>query len=316
MSKKISVIVPIYNTVKQLKKCLNSIKNQSYKNLEIICIDDGSSDGSEKLVDEVAKNDERFIVIHQANSGESNARNRGLELASGDVITFVDCDDWLEVDMYENLIGEMDNYDLDIVAGSWCKEFEDECQIMTNSKTVSEGVFGKGKFLEYIYMRDSYQGFAYMWNKLYKRTVLTDENGELIMFDTSLLIGGDVLYLAQAALNANRIKYIDRPFYHYYQRATSGIHTQNTNKMRDWIKAYLIVIELLEKSQADSNTINYARRFMAYHASNGLKIAIEQQDEKAKLYFKSIMEKQKNIYFKLNEDYPKRIEEYRQLLNE
>ena len=120
--RKVSVIVPVYNTQKELGRCLYSIQNQTYKNLEIICIDDGSTDGSEDIVDIFAKEDKRFTVVHQKNMGESGARNVGLKIATGDIIAFCDCDDWIESDTYEALMKEMDQYDLDISAGGWMKE--------------------------------------------------------------------------------------------------------------------------------------------------------------------------------------------------
>ena len=124
--KKISIIVPIYNTKNELSRCLSSICNQTYQNLEIICVDDGSSDGSEKIVDKFAKQDSRIVVIHQLNAGESNARNVGLRKATGDYIAFCDCDDWIDNDMYQILTDVMEKEDLDIVASGWYKE-TNEC---------------------------------------------------------------------------------------------------------------------------------------------------------------------------------------------
>ena len=94
----VSIIIPIYNTASYLRKCLDSAKNQTYTNLEIICVDDGSTDGSEKIVDEYL-DDERFVIIHKENGGESSARNTGLLKSTGDYIGFMDCDDWIEKDM-------------------------------------------------------------------------------------------------------------------------------------------------------------------------------------------------------------------------
>lgn len=101
--KKISVIIPVYNTRKELARCLESICGQAYRALEIICVDDGSTDGSGEMIDEFAKQDDRIIVIHKTNSGESNARNTGLKIATGEYIAFCDCDDWIDEDMYEVL---------------------------------------------------------------------------------------------------------------------------------------------------------------------------------------------------------------------
>lgn len=110
----ISVIVPIYNVEPYLNKCIDSIINQTYKNLEIILVDDGSTDRSGEICETYKKKDKRVRVIHQQNGGAASARNRGLEIATGKYIGFVDSDDYIAMDMYESLIGCMDN-DIDIV---------------------------------------------------------------------------------------------------------------------------------------------------------------------------------------------------------
>ncbi|HJA50079.1 MAG TPA: glycosyltransferase, partial [Candidatus Fusicatenibacter intestinipullorum] len=95
---KISVIIPVYNVEKYLKRCLDSVINQTYKNLEIILIDDGSTDNSGKICDEYAQKDERIIVIHKENGGVSSARNKGLDICIGDYISFIDSDDWINLE--------------------------------------------------------------------------------------------------------------------------------------------------------------------------------------------------------------------------
>ena len=101
---KISVIVPVYNCAPYVERCIRSILEQTYSNLEIICVDDGSSDDSGKILDVLACEDARIRVIHQKNTGASAARNAGIDVATGELITFVDSDDAIEPDMYETLI--------------------------------------------------------------------------------------------------------------------------------------------------------------------------------------------------------------------
>ena len=107
MGKKITVIVPVYNTKKFLTRCVNSILKQSYENLEVIIIDDGSTDGSAQVCDELSKSDKRVRVIHQKNKGIATTRNIGIENATGYYISFVDSDDYLEKDLYKNLYKSM-----------------------------------------------------------------------------------------------------------------------------------------------------------------------------------------------------------------
>ena len=316
MNKKISVIIPIYNAKQYLPKCLESICNQTYCNLEIVCIDDGSTDGAGEILDTYVQKDARIIAVHQENGGESNARNAGLANASGEIITFVDCDDWIEPDMYECLTGLMEQYQLDCAAGSWFKETKYQSQIVSNKGLAAQNPLTKEQLLRYIYQRDDYQGFAYMWNKLYSRECLTDKNGQLFKFDESLKIGGDVIYLAKAAVNVKKAAYIERPFYHYRQREDSGMHAATVDKMKDWLTAYAMVIRLLEEEKTDSETLSFVKRFRAYHASNAVKIAEGEHDIDAKHFFQEIMKEHHAEYVKLNAGYPERIKEFERRLKE
>ena len=104
---KVSIIVPIYNVEKYLSKCIESILSQTYKNIEIILVDDGSPDNSPQICDEYAKKDDRIIVIHKANGGVSSARNAGIDIATGKYIGFVDPDDYIENNMYELMVNKI-----------------------------------------------------------------------------------------------------------------------------------------------------------------------------------------------------------------
>lgn len=312
--RKISVIVPVYNTEKELPRCLESIVNQTYSFLEIICVDDGSTDASGRIADHYSKKDSRITVIHQKNQGESNARNKALEEAGGDYIAFVDCDDWIDRDMYEVLLSEAVENDLDISAVSWYKSTDKQDLVIKNTLQVSTGIFGREEFLKYIYMRDSYRGFAYMWNKLFKKNVLLDGQGRPLRFDERLRLGGDVLFLAEAALHAEKIKYTDRPFYHYYQRSNSGCHTTDLEKMRDWILAYQSVLQRFYKENVSGDIIRYVKRFMAYHSSNAVRMAVEQGDTDWKRYFQAIMRENEKEYVELNAEHSERIASYLQLM--
>ena len=312
--KTISVIIPVYNTEKELPKCLKSICDQTYKDLEIICIDDGSTDGSSQVLDEFSMKDNRIKVVHQKNGGESNARNTGLKMASGEYIAFCDCDDWIDTDMYEILARELNCENIDMVGGSWYKETDAYSQEIRNQLPVNNAAFTREELLKYLYKRDSYRGFAYMWNKLYKREILKDKFGNLLLFHEDLRLGGDVLYLAEAALNIKKGKYIDRAFYHYYQRSESGCHTKDVDKLQDWLKAYELVLQRFGEERIDDETIDYVKRFLAYHSSNAVEVAAEQGQEKAKKKFQGLMWKYEHEYVSLNMQYPERIKRYQELL--
>lgn len=312
----ISVVVPVYNTEKFLKKCITSIQTQTYHNLEIILIDDGSTDRSGQIVNEFAEKDKRIIVVHKQNGGESNARNIGLKMATGEYITFCDCDDWIDKDMYESMMGILVDGNIDMVAVSWYYDTNLNICEIKNELPVNDKIFGREELLKYIYMRDSYRGFAYIWNKLYKRDILYNKLGELILFDETLQLGGDVLYLAEIALNVKNVKYINRAFYHYNQREDSGCHTKDVGKLRDWIRAYEMVLQRFEEEHIDKNVIDYVKRFLAYHSSNAVEIAIKQEQLTAKKEFQSFMQRYKQEYISLNLQHPERIKRYRDLLTQ
>ena len=310
----ISVIVPVYNLEKYLVRCIESIIGQTYKNLEIILIDDGSTDTSGQIIDEFKKKDNRIKVIHKENGGESSARNTGLRMATGEYIAFCDCDDWMDLDMYETLAWELNQENIDMVASGWYKETDSSSQEIRNALPVNSQVFGGDELLKYLYMRDSYRGFAYMWDKLYKREILKDKDGNWILFREDLRLGGDVLYLAEVALNVKRAKYVDRAFYHYYQRDKSGCHTKDVTKLREWLKAYELILQRFEEEQIDYKTKDYVKRFLEYHSINATEIAAIQGQKEAQKEFQRFMEMYKQEYISLNTQYPERIKRYCDLL--
>lgn len=310
----ISIIIPVYNTAPYLRRCINSVINQTYKNLEIICIDDGSTDGSELIVDEYAKCDSRVKVVHKQNGGESSARNLGLKMMTGLYVGFLDCDDWIDEEMYETLEQALESESLDMVAASWYKETDLCSQVIRNELPVSNNAFSGQELLRYLYMRDSYRGFAYIWDKLYKKEILFNQYNQLILFDESLQLGGDVLYLAEVVLNIKKAKYIDKAYYHYNQRSESGCHTKDISKLRDWLKAYEIVLEKFNKEHIDENIINYVKRFLVYHSSNAVEVAVSLGEEVAKREFQRLMLLYEHEYVFLNKQYPERIQRYYGLL--
>ena len=153
-----------------------------------------------------------------------------------------------------------------------------------------------------------------MWDKLYSRKVLTETNGEMLLFDENIQLGGDVIYLAKAALNCEKSIYIPRGMYHYYQRNTSGCHTENLKKRLDWMKSYLIVIDMFEKNNVQDDVLGYVKRFLAYHSSNVAELAFRQKDSQIMLYCQNIMRKYEDEYVSLNEAHPERISKYKGIL--
>ena len=207
----ISVIIPVYNPGKHLVKCMESIINQTHKNLEIILIDDGSSDGSSAVCDEYATKDSRIISIHQQNSGVSKARNRGLEIATGDYLHFPDSDDYIEPDTYEYLLNIIDEYQCDAVAFEHFVTYPDK-EIIHKRNDNCYGLFDSVNT-----QKQLVTGCQFCCNKLYKKELV-----EGIRFRDDILRGEDTLFAAQVLKNANSVWFDKRPLYHYVQSEESA----------------------------------------------------------------------------------------------
>lgn len=212
---KISIIVPVYNVVRYLRECIDSIINQTYSNLEIIIVDDGSTDGSGETCDAYEQLDKRIQVVHQKNQGLSSARNTALSLITGDLVGFVDSDDWLEPDYYETLEKHMQKTDADIVISGCYYVYQDS---MRKSKIYPQDApYDRQSGLKAL---SEHRVKHTVWDKLYRRDLFTG-----LKF-TEGRVHEDVLITYQLILRAEHIECLD--YYGYYQRMRAGsiIHRQ------------------------------------------------------------------------------------------
>lgn len=198
----LSVIIPVYNVKPYLEKCVESIVDQTYHNLQIILVDDGSTDGSQTICDELAQKDSRIVVIHKENGGLSTARNVGMDRAKGDYIAFVDSDDWLERNMYEVLINQLEAHDADLVACSFYECKGDEKKAVGDSKNIS--VFNT----EEIFINKNQLRFL-VWNKVFRRSFV-----EKLRFVPGQVYE-DFHFCRQVFLKTKKLIYLDVPFYDY-----------------------------------------------------------------------------------------------------
>jgi glycosyltransferase involved in cell wall biosynthesis len=216
MEKLISVIVPVYNVSKYLRQCVDSIINQSYKNLEIVLVDDGSTDSSGDLCDEYAKVDSRVKVIHKENGGLSDARNAGLDIATGEYVGFADSDDFIHCDMYRILAMNLEMENADMAIGNW-KEFHDgDEETLTDSRSGNTQVFLGIETLEFlIYGKDGYRISFSVWDRLYKRELINE-----FRFPKGKCYE-DVVWSAKVFYKAKKSVYVDRDLYYYRRRDDS-----------------------------------------------------------------------------------------------
>lgn len=229
MEIRLSIIVPIYRVEKYLKRCIDSILNQKFRDFELILVNDGSPDSCGDICDEYSKNDTRIKVIHKKNGGLSSARNAGIEIAQGEYIGFVDSDDWINEDMYEVLYSIGLNNDLDIVECTYSKVFNTE-NLYDCKNEYDLIILDNISAIEALY-KDTFYGSVVSWNKIYRKNLFKD-----IRFPLGK-INEDQFTTYKLYYNCNKIGFINRDLYYYYQSVNSITRSSFTVKKLDVLQA-------------------------------------------------------------------------------
>lgn len=234
----VSVIVPVYNVEQYLDKCVESIINQTYRNLEIILVDDGSRDSCPQKCDEWTAKDKRIKVVHKMNAGPGFARNSGLEIASGECIMFVDSDDYLSLDAIEKMVLRMIHDQSDMVAAQRVKVSPDGRQELEVMPLLQNEIISKQEALHRLYSKQRPLR-ASACCKLYKKHIFNE-----VRF-TNLKTAEDVRALPEVVDQCNKISVMTDIVYYYYQRNTSNVHTMTAEKQLDQVKSVLYVARFL-----------------------------------------------------------------------
>ena len=213
----ISIIVPVYNVEKYLKKCVDSILNQTYRNVEIILVDDGSPDNCPAICDSYAKKDKRIRVIHKKNGGLVNARKSGLEIAQGEYIGFVDGDDWIEPEMYELFADMIKKYSPDMVLSDFY--YDNNTELSNSEQLFDKEYYDKTALEKLIYPKMLFGGTYYKfginpccWSKIYKKELIIKN---LPLVDGRIKMGEDAAFTYPCLLDAKSVATIKKPCYHY-----------------------------------------------------------------------------------------------------
>lgn len=227
-NEKISVIITIYNIEKYLEKCLDSVIGQTYDNLEIILVDDGSTDGSASICDRYQEQDSRIRVIHKENEGLVRARKTGVTIATGKYIGYVDGDDWIDCDMYEKLYHNLIESDADIVAAGRIEEHSNQslrCENIAESKIYAD------ESLAELYSKMIFSGeffsfglYPTVWDKLFKSELLRRNQ---LQVPDMIVIGEDVACVYPCMLEAKRVCVLPDCFYHYRQHEGSMLRRKD-----------------------------------------------------------------------------------------
>ena len=205
----VSVIVPVYNAERYLRRCIDSILGQTYRNIELILIDDGSKDGSPAICDAYRDADSRIIVMHSPNGGVSSARNIGLSLATGAFVSFLDADDYLATDAYEKLIRKAEERDADIVYSDNALVYEDGLVDYCASSAIGETLHDT---IANRLLQETYPGT--IWNFLLVRRDLIIRNG--LSFEDTFKFGEDFIFCIKSYLAAEAIGKVEEPLYYYF----------------------------------------------------------------------------------------------------
>lgn len=245
--KKISVVIPVYNVEKYLRKCLDSVCGQTFHNLEIIVVDDGSTDESGTICDQYASFDNRIKVIHKENGGLSDARNAGMDVATGDYIGFVDSDDYIDIEMYGRLISFCQKYDLDLIVARFLESRNGK--VAKKNFTGNFKIFSGVEVLQFIINRDqNYNISQSVWNRLYRREMIDE-----FRFPKGLNYE-DIIFSTKVFLKANKCGYLDSGLYYYSIRddGIMGWSRKRSSFSRD------IMTDLLPQMKKNASIIYHA----------------------------------------------------------
>jgi glycosyltransferase involved in cell wall biosynthesis len=214
----VSIIIPVYNTQKYIHECIDSVINQTYKSIEIIIVNDGSTDKSGEICEEYSKHDKRIKVFHISNNGPSSARNIGIDHANGENIMFLDSDDYIDTDMINNMLSEMNENNSDLVINGHKICFEEK------DRKIVKVYFNK---TTYINRKDFLNDFSKyfmalnIWGKLYRTKIIKENN---IRFINNLSLGEDLMFNSKYYNNVNRVSVLNNVHYNYRQVRDSLVH--------------------------------------------------------------------------------------------
>lgn len=235
-NKTVSIIVPIYNVEDYAAECIKSLIEQNYVALEIILVDDGSTDSSGIICDEYAAKDKRITVIHKTNGERSSARNAGLDAASGEYITFVDGDDYLDACAVEELVGAIG--ESDIICYNWKKIHSDGRTENCNLNQYGDGavINGNSDSLKQRLLCDDELGSV--CTKLFKSRIISD-----LRFDESMLYVEDQIFCCEALSRAQTIKFADKYYYNYIMRDSGIIRSYNPRRF-DYLSKFIDYLKI------------------------------------------------------------------------
>ena len=250
----ISIIIPVYKVEKYLEKCIQSVINQTYENLQIILVDDGSPDNCGKICDEYAQKDHRIEVIHKSNGGLSDARNKGLEIAKGEYIGFVDSDDYIEADMYEVLYNLLKQYNADVSICNFYTVSQGKISIKNADNGINE--YNRIEILKEVLLDNNIQSYA--WNKLYKKELFDEIKYPIGKKYEDI---GTTFYLLE---KCNKVVVTGKSEYYYINRQDSIVNNVTESTITDYIELIMQRYDYIEENIKELSSYNkdYLKRIL------------------------------------------------------
>lgn len=261
---KVSIIIPVYNAEKGIRKCVESVLNQEFTDFELILVDDGSKDGSPAILDEYAARDERVRVIHKPNQGVSATRNLGLETACGQYIQFMDADDWLTEDSTKILVRAAEEHGCDLAVGGFYRVVGEH--LARKSSIDEPRLLSLKQYAECMMENPADYYYGVLWNKLYRKELIDQYR---VRMDENLSFCEDFIFNLEYLLHCEKIMALNVPVY-YYVKTEGGLVSRNMNPTR-LVQMKLNVFtyynefyrDILDEEQYSSDRISISRFLIA-----------------------------------------------------
>ena len=255
MNDLISIIIPVYNVEKYLKECLESVINQTYTNLEIILVDDGSTDGSGNICDEYKKRDTRIKVIHKENGGVSIARNLGLNYVNGQYIGFIDSDDYVEPEYCEKLLKSIKENNVQCALCKFDKVYEKKNQ--NNTFESNYIMDANGLIMEIL---DVQKGFGFCTQKLWTKNALAD-----IRYNENIKVGEDSLFCIESCKNIDKVFVLNEKLYHYRFNENSLVRKFDEKYAQKYLRAMQETKKYIDKNYNKPEIIKKFNNYIVYN---------------------------------------------------
>lgn len=246
----VSVIIPVYNKEDYIDDCIESIVNQTYKNLEIIVLNDGSTDKSEQKIEKWQKKDKRIKYLKHQNIGLGPTRNRGIDVMSGDFVCFVDADDSIQSNMIESMIKEVtDKIDVIVCETFICEENEKSVRKTIEKEMILVKNNNIQEFFKSYYYKNIYSHNA--WDKMYRREFIKENN--ILFGDNKKIFAEDTYFSLQVIINSPTILFLNKPLYNYHIREDSIMNSYKSNLIERNINLMNYAVNLFEDNSIDTN---------------------------------------------------------------